>query len=217
MGIHITRRHSHLTACGFTAQLKETTNDARKALALAQKSDDTLTNIQRALSPLSSPVVWIKLTADCADQSWHPGPACRDPRADINFPQFAFELEFFKNSKDAQNMQGDIVPETIKFMVEGTAHLTREGTQVVIAMRTAKSTIYNNGLYARSVVDLIGVPAVVSLETAAPLKPEFIFLTFPNGEYLRDARDIAPAPRTDQTSREYSLKFERTESDYGSF
>jgi len=99
-------------------------------------------------------------------------------------------------------------------MVKGSTTLENAGTSVELEMCNGKSTIMRNSLHVRSVVDLIGTPAIVTVFTkGVPLKPDFIFLTFPNGEYLKDV-GIMPISRMDQTGQKYSVTFKRTDTDH---
>jgi hypothetical protein len=53
------------TILGVAAQLKESSDDAAKALALAQKSDDTLQQVHRLVSPINDTAFFISLSFDC--------------------------------------------------------------------------------------------------------------------------------------------------------
>jgi hypothetical protein len=54
------------TTLGFVAQLKQSVDDAHKALLLSKKSDETLTSIERALSPLDGSSLTIDFETDCS-------------------------------------------------------------------------------------------------------------------------------------------------------
>lgn len=58
------------SVCGIAAQLKESHDDAAKTLALAQKSDKTLTEIERSLSPLDDPTLSIGFDIRCDDAKY---------------------------------------------------------------------------------------------------------------------------------------------------
>lgn len=53
------------TAFGTAAQLKESRDNAKAALAVALRSERTLTNIQRSLQPLTGPRVRMKFSIPC--------------------------------------------------------------------------------------------------------------------------------------------------------
>jgi hypothetical protein len=58
------------TTGGVVAQFEETRSDARKALAIAEKSDKTLRNISRLLTPLNVTYARVGLSAKCADSPY---------------------------------------------------------------------------------------------------------------------------------------------------
>jgi hypothetical protein len=53
------------TGCGIVVQLKENRDDASKALELSKKSEETLREIKKILSPLEITNVRVDLDADC--------------------------------------------------------------------------------------------------------------------------------------------------------
>jgi hypothetical protein len=53
------------TLLGVVAQLQESSDNADKALALARKSDSTLRDIEKALSPIEDPQVSVQFRVDC--------------------------------------------------------------------------------------------------------------------------------------------------------
>jgi hypothetical protein len=65
------------TVLGATAQLKESTDDAKKALAVAKQSDETLMSIRRALFPLDDPEISADFLVDCRVDE-HTMKFCRD-------------------------------------------------------------------------------------------------------------------------------------------
>jgi hypothetical protein len=58
------------SVCGVTAQLKESSDNATKALAIAQSSNATLTNIQRSLSSLNGAQYSLVFDVACADRRY---------------------------------------------------------------------------------------------------------------------------------------------------
>jgi hypothetical protein len=58
------------SVCGVTAQLKESSDNAAKALAIAQSSNATLTNIQRSLSSLNGAQYSLMFDVACADRRY---------------------------------------------------------------------------------------------------------------------------------------------------
>jgi hypothetical protein len=51
------------TILGVAAQLKESSDNASKALALARKTDRTLQEVERLLTPLDEPRIHLRLSA----------------------------------------------------------------------------------------------------------------------------------------------------------
>lgn len=58
------------TTLGVIAQLKESSDDASKSLALSRASSTTLTNIERLLSPLDEPKVEMSLQVPCEQDKY---------------------------------------------------------------------------------------------------------------------------------------------------
>lgn len=72
------------------AQIKESSDDATKALAIAKKSDDTLKQVQRILTPIDDQKIHLDFVLDCKQRPQY-NDWCKKPPAQTG-PSFGFGL-----------------------------------------------------------------------------------------------------------------------------
>jgi hypothetical protein len=98
------------SVCGVAAQLKESHDDAAKSLALSQRSNEMLVNIDRVLSSLSGARYYVAFDVSCSDVMYidlcEPSTAKRmgtdsRTRKALFEHQIDVELFFFVDAKDA--------------------------------------------------------------------------------------------------------------------
>jgi hypothetical protein len=91
------------TICGVGAQIKESSDDATKALAIAKKSDNTLKQVQRILTPIDDPKIRLHFVLDCKQRSEY-NDWCNKPQAQngSSFGPLGVAILFFADPKAAQ-------------------------------------------------------------------------------------------------------------------
>jgi hypothetical protein len=181
------------TILGVAAQLKEASDDASKALRLAQKTDITLNEIERGLYRLEDPRVVLTFEVPCEDDRYK--TFCKelrknDPKQDevfaqnwIGWPhkrQLLAEVNFFANRKDAERFEtspssnwgdGDLsmlVMGALKSEGETLSAIPDENGHVEVKLVCRKPEIIkNNGKFA-SVRDFKDVTGVISITRPYP-------------------------------------------------
>jgi hypothetical protein len=111
------------TTLGTAAQLKESADDAKKALKLAEQSDETLSDIKRAMSPLTPPTVSVTFRIDCNDSDLKEAPICINPKDHID--DVTFFMVLFRDKQSADKCQSVLCAGDLTLEVSGKVEQVR--------------------------------------------------------------------------------------------
>jgi hypothetical protein len=197
------------TVLGVAAQLKESSDDAAKALRLAQSSERTLKEISRTLSPLEDPVLTVRLEVAChiddTIAQFCSSKKQTNNKADRPIPDLAYwpyvknrkvgfmvRLAFYASSSDVngmlmKNIEGNWLID-ISAKPEKTLIAERHGTnEVELAVFNQKPGQLESDGKLASLEDIPGSTMllwVVEPSDNHYLHPTFVYLAFKNGQSL---------------------------------
>jgi hypothetical protein len=187
------------TLLGVIAQVKESSDSSDKALALAKKSDETLNDIERSLSPLGRfTVLWV-FNVDC-EQSI--SLCAKGKRDSLGFQTYilnekqafpdgslTLRMSIFADPKDAQEMLdteswgGDIWMEMHGFTKDQSLGQQSSSLHTDVSILAHDPSILRNNGRIRSFLDLPGCTIIMSYPGGKTfLTPSILQIIISNGQ-----------------------------------
>jgi hypothetical protein len=185
------------SVCGVAAQLKESADDASRALVLAEKTDRTLNEIERGLHPLEDPAVTLTFKVPCEEPRYK--KFCRHldlvhKAYPLGVPSYAWRgwpypgwplrvhVQFFvdrvKNQEYFPRSWNDDA--NLSFYVEGKMDrndssleaINFDDGQVQLELSNQRLNIDNNDGAIKSLLDFHGVTLLITFVTTLQRKSE---------------------------------------------
>src|ERR1700735_305816 len=171
------------SVCGIAAQLKESAHDSAKALALAEKADKTLNEIERGLYPLEEPRAILEFRVPCEEQKYK--TFCADvnkqgvainARHWVAWPepkngQLGMEMDFFVDRPKSEEAPGAYTFNGNLALTVAASYTSDDKSLiaipdhsggVILLLANNEANVAKNDGPLKSLLDLYGVTLVLS-------------------------------------------------------